>query len=142
MARHVLGVAIVADDIAQRIGRGVFTLLDLRAMVMQALLDLGNAFLDLVQDAMALVHVLLLGDLDAHHVIALGRLAVDGKAGRVGAAMLERAQHRRHLGAHIRALAAMDQSCNSTHGYVLPSGFWVSRGGPARGRAVPLPERP
>ena len=59
--------------------------------------------------------VLLFGDLEAHDVLVQVRLAVDGKTRRVGSAVLQGLQHRRHFQADVRGPAAVDDSGNSTH---------------------------
>jgi hypothetical protein len=74
-----------------------------------------------VVDVEALGHVLLLGDLEAHHQLVAMRPGIEGEAGRIRPAMLQRLQHRGHLLPDVAGLAAMDQSCNAAHG-VAPSG--------------------
>ena len=62
----------------------------------------------------SLPHVFLLGELEAHDIF-VGVGARRRKARRVGTAMLEALQHRRHLLADIRHAVAMDEAGNSAH---------------------------
>ena len=80
-----------------------------------AALGLRLAFLDLAVDVEALAEILLFGGLEPHDVFGALRHAIDGEAAGIGAAMLERLEHRRHLRSDTPGGAAMDQPCNTAH---------------------------
>ena len=64
---------------------------------------LGLAVLDLLVNFEAFADVLLLRHLEAHHMVTLDRDAVDGEAGGIRPAMLERLEHRGHFGPDVAA---------------------------------------
>ena len=112
-------VAGVAQAIAEGIGRGLGHLDGLGADLGQQPIDLGLPFPDLLADVVVLGHVLLLGELEAHDIFVGRRRPVDRKARRIGTAMLQAFQHRRHLLADAGGAVAVDESSNSAHRLVL-----------------------
>ena len=79
--------------------------------------DLGDAFFNQSANGMALVHVLALGDLDAHDIVAFRGFTINRKAGGVGAAMLQCLKHGGHFRTNARTFAFMYKSSYSTHRY-------------------------
>ena len=115
VAREMLHVAVEGDDVAHRVLGGRGAVLDGDPLLGEPAVDFFHAGADPVVDVEAGGHVLLLGHLEAHHVVALGRRAVDREAGRIGSAVAQRLQHRGHLGADAAHAAPVNHSCNSAH---------------------------
>ena len=110
----------------------------LAALATDTLIDLAPALLDRAVDIEALLEVLLLGDLEAHDQFAGPGLAIDGETRGVRSAVLERAQHRGHLGPDVGPLTAMDDAGDPTHGVVAPL---AARGGGHAAAPVRTPAR-
>ena len=111
----MLHVTVERDDIAQGVLRGRSAVLDNDALLGKSAIDFFDAAADFGVDVEAGGHVLLLRDFEPHHVVALGRRAVDREPGGIGSAMPERLQHRGHLGADAAHAAPVNDSCNSAH---------------------------
>ena len=112
---HVLHVAVEGDDVAHGVLGGCGASLDGDAQLGEPPIDLFEPAADLGVDVEARGHVLLLRHLEPHHVVALGRCAVDRESGRIRSSMPERLQHRGHLGADAAHADPVNDSCNSAH---------------------------
>ena len=113
-------IAFEAEYIAMSVLGDLLLRFDPGAHLHHTIIDRGFALLHLMNDVEALPDVFLLGHLETHDVVFRHRLAVESEAGGIGTAMFQRLKHRGQFLTDIRALAPVDQSGYSAHGFLPP----------------------